>query len=1047
MKDFPAGSAVRYYIRIKGEYSHPVLDEIGVRSLNIINNTAFFTSEVTDGASPFPYLDTLDRRGFWRTAGFNINGGGYGTNNLSSIEGVLGNITFKDDPLDLTMSFYFFNYSPDHSDEEYPGGQRYVGKIKQCGGKNERFFIETRDAKGSDIPDYLAWDNNYYQLTNELYGTVVNGITFNDKGIFTQLSGRDFILKVVNFDAVTGQPKPNKEPRKLALGITGGGNGGTESLKRHILPDFDIVYEGGPNHGRSIIHNAPHPTFGAGQYQNVSRNSDYTPDGMNEFVFFEFPVGQTEMKLKFKNFVTPRTLDNGLIRLSVLAINKAPTSTQESAYVTQRISDSFSIRPSKLVVERALKADAKPITAGTVIGVKNESRDTMSEAYPELEKQFSKLKLIPVGEGNKRDFGYRAAINMKFKIKFNDAAHEAACKSHPNSLARINYLEGKNIRVNFNQFYDYTEENEPGGVIKTNLVLKNIDLPNLNMGYYDPTTGNDWGNEEMESMASLLGERIIDNGFYREFFHYTGLAFPDVGHYMLEVDDIDKTFAASDANRGDCRKETPGANNDVKDAYGRIGCYIPLKVSLDLGDVVPRKIILTNVKVKDNMNNIINATPLSNEKGMSAIARFDLAALPLNYTADSYFDINREYKDANGNYNDSRVLRRPTGDNAFLSFNLPWKRDVKEATTKLFSKDCFAEDVKFDASLEERIYKKYRDASQPFAAIEDYGVDPHTSDNIYPNGEMRLFQAEGTNPIATKDDNDPAHTSFTVKAENFIDGILQDNPATTNKDEGVTVGFSFTRDSRKAKEPFTVYNTAFTAFGLADGRTHVMSNPYHDLFNGRTMTLTDSGSSSVKFFYAIAYMPDATGKVGEAYNFPVYNLIYCGDCDKTKYGITTLSTLTDSTWYPTDNSGGLFRANQWGIIKTDNAAQGGVLGFRSPLQNKTVATGTYETQPISPNGIRVSKIVLPATDVTTQGIDNVTFKVSSWLGFNPTGSNATNVYNLGRITVRAGAVAGPTTWGGQLFEKNRATGQYEKVEPASNPLENSTMKNYKRIEW
>ena len=841
-----------------------------------------------------------------------------------------------------------------------------------------------------------------------------------------------------------------------------------ESFKRHILPDFDIVYEGGPNHGRSIVHNAPPPTFGSGQYQKVSRNSAYTPDGMNEFVFFEFPVGQTEMKLKFKNFVTPRTLDNGLIRLSVLAINKDPTSTQQSAYITQRISDSFSIRPSKLVVERALKADAKPITAGTVIGVKNESRDTMSEAYPELEKQFSKLKLIPVGEGNKRDFGYRAAINMKFKIKFNNAAHEAACKSHPNSLARINYLESRAIRTEFNQYYNLTDTTEAGNVIKSVPQIGNVDLPNFNMGFYDPTRSN-WDDEDVEGLSMVLEKGEVRDHLAIGNYDYSGLAFPDVGHYSLVVHDIDKTFTVADANRGDCREQDPRAKvsgqkwgggsamlgNDDRDIYGKVGCYIPLDAELDVGEVVPRKIILTNVKVKDNMNNFVNASPLTNEGGAAATARFDLAALPLNYTAHSYFDLDpATYRKPNGNYDDDgdpKAFSRSDTAKVFDNFSLPWERDVSKVTTKLFSRDCFAEDVKFDASVEEKIYNARRTADGIATAIEDFTPNvsgPKNNGNAYyPSGEMRLFQAEGANPIATKDDNDPTHTTFTVKAENFIDGILKDDPATTNKDEGVTVGFSFARDSRKAKEPFTVYNTAFTAFGLADGRTHVMSNPYHDLFNGRTMTLTDSGSSSVKFFYAIAYMPDAIGKVGEAYNFPVYNLIYCGNCDKTKYGITTLSTLTDSTWYPTDNSGGLFKADQWGIIKTDNAAQGGVLGFRSPLQNKTVVTGTYETQLVGSNNIRVSKIVLPATDVTTQGVDNATFKVSSWLGFNPTGSNATNVYNLGRITVQAGRVAGPTTWGGQLFEKNRATGQYEKVEPASNPLENSTMKNYKRIEW
>ncbi len=646
-------------------------------------------------------------------------------NPISYSEDILGN-------LNVAMSII------PNSSTTIPRPQRYIGKLKKCPGEGKYNFW-------SDFSNDYAYTrldayDSYYQFTNELY----DDVTHKDKGLYTQVAGRDFTLKLVNFDS-SGKPTPNQEKRRLVMSIDRGLSDGTTSLKEYILDGFDIVYgPGHPKEGQSIITNNPPLLDNNEDY----RLPTYQINDKKTHAYIEFPVGAKEIKLVFKNFISPASRDNRVVKLMIES-HQRKFGEKYNNFFDNYTSDSFSIRPSKLkVIARKKAGPTPPITAGTILGYDDASiTDTTNpEAYMEFAQIFDELKVIPVGVDGKQTFGYRQDVTARFKINFKNAAHEAACKSHQVQRDRIRYLEERDIRVLFRQKYKTTERSEPHGVKRVSIVKPNIDIPSFDMAYYDPNKQN-WDDEDIESMNSMLEKNQIWDR-KAGVSTYSGLAFPEVGNYSIIINGVDKTYTLVDSKRNqtdevasrrgkpDCRPQDPrstvtdpktGAtlHNDDVDSEGKVGCFIPLDAEINIGDVVPKKIVVADVKINSNGGLLRDSVMLSNDKDMVATARFNMAALALNYSSYSYYNL-QPYRQSDKTYDipDGTTVfginfpyseLKGAGPDSNLLF--PYETDLSKIALKLFSKDCFAEEVVFDASAEEQMLRKDRDKNKESIAI------------------------------------------------------------------------------------------------------------------------------------------------------------------------------------------------------------------------------------------------------------------------------------------------------------------------------------------
>ena len=884
--------------------------------------------------------------------------------------------------------------------------QAYYGEIKRCDSSPNYQIRVQKDRKvlKNDIT------GGYFKIVNEKF--TKKG---DDEGLYTQVAGRDFKLKVVHFDA-SGNITPYNGFSPVKVDVLG------ESFIS-VAEGLDVLDESGTSLILKDYSSITAP------FSQMAANEKKIP------IVLQFR-GKSMMTLTFKNFNNTLSANSKAVMIDVhFMFNRTcgsgiTYSNQEcGTYGTAYATDSFAIRPSKLKVEVSRKPNLPRFIAGDRLLFATKP-NTMENEW--LSNYFSKLKIIPVDINGKQIYTYSSEATARFKVNFASAADRAACIADPLAKARIEQIEGGDIPVIFDPYRYakkriYADHNDPKNMVqRVEYPNHDIDIPQFNQLHYDPSKPYAWkevyengGSYDTFGWESYASD-FMKTGGHREY-QFSGLFYPDVGSVSLVINDVDKTFAKNDEVRGDCRKQDPRttvrgkkwgqtvitdlANDDV-DSDGKVGCYIPLDADVFIGEFRPHKVIATDVSI--NKDATPNLTYIGNyAENSNAKIKFSLSAIPYGYQSVTYYD----YYDSNERSKYSSKVD-----------DYPYRNLV---STKLFTRNCFAEDLDFDVSLEKQT-----------SSVQDFNVPARGGSpaKTYPDNDTYFFLPSDAQ--ISKINASPTDGKFSVSADKFRNGEVRDNPATTSINEDAKIYFNYARNATVAMNPFTVLHTAFN---ITRGENTVKKD--FKVLTNRSHKLFAATASNAKFYYGIVYMPKYVIKVGEPYDFTSYYMVHCDGCDTTKYSLNGAGRqLADNndllTW---------FNKSQWYISPQKTNEQGEVSKYVSTLLNNQQFAHNADSLNIGSVLYLSDKFKVPATQVNKAGTDNVQIHVPLWLRYDPTAASSAAVqFNQGRVVVQGATVVVPD-WGGQLFLGNDNV----KSKPQNNDVEEQMrrIKRSDRISW
>ena len=669
-------------------------------------------------------------------------------------------------------------------------------------------------------------------------------------------------------------------------------------------------------------------------------------------------------------------------------------------------SDAFVIKPKGLKVDIEYNSDTNGdvqwLTAGRdLIGV---SYETIGGKYKN-QPYFKKFKIDAVGVDGKIMRGYSySSTKARFKVK--DRA-PAGCFSNPVTKARMDQMESIEI------YYGMGHSTGTG----SNFFSRTSGLDGFRTTYYD--------------YRNPSGYKLDAGAVYSTRPH-SGLTYPEVGHVSVTLDDIDKEFTKIDAVRGEC---IPNSTS-TEPVGGKVGCDIAVKFDAYIGYVKPYSVMPINVRVYGYGSEIkgyegTNFTYLSNDGTMSASVAFDAEAVALDSRTDRVSNYRVGISNQGSSYDEEIADRLKSYDYT-----------NKDYVTKLFSKDCYAEDlrIKFDIGgglVKRKItvtadgYPIYgNDAAINNPSKREFTLNTAARQKSSPETRFADFFQDNKAGMISKEKADEKDNYFILKQEAFLNGVLKTTtpvPSVISPKDGAWMRFNFRRDNRWEREPFEFREDLVQIQGSnVKNEFPVIANKSMPIYSSKNIL-----ADGPKFYYGRVYMSDRVFYNVDKFEHNAYYMVYCKTCDKSKFGIEDDTLMKDAL-------------SDWYTVKMHNKnTQGNVISYSlsAPVLAGNPFTGKETKMRYKGYDFFEDMLKVDEQDDYISGVRDVDIYASSWLIY---GSDPTATTNKARLEFFI-----KSDWGGQLFLKNTNKRYF----PQNNELEEKVgsspelLRKNRRIDW
>lgn len=670
-------------------------------------------------------------------------------------------------------------------------------------------------------------------------------------------------------------------------------------------------------------------------------------------------------------------------------------------------SDAFAIKPKGIKVDIEYNSDVNGnvqwLTAGRNLFTEF-SYEVIDGKYKN-QPYFKKFKIDAVGVDGKIMRGYSySSTKARFKVK--DRA-PAGCFSNPVTKARMDQMESIEI------YYGIGQATGTG----SNFYSRTSGLDGFRTAYYDYRNPSGYK---------------LDAGAVYSTRSRSGLTYPEVGHVSVTLDDIDKEFTKIDAVRGEC---IPNSTS-TEPVGGKVGCDVAVKFDAYIGYVKPYSVMPINVRVYGYGSEIkgyegTNFTYLSSDGTMSASVAFDAEAVALDSRTDQVSNHSAGGMPQGSMYNEKMADRLKSYDYT-----------NKDYVTKLFSKDCYAEDlrIKFDIGGGGVIRKTGvttdghpiygNDATINNPSKREFTMNEPARRKASPETRFADFFQDDKAGMISKEKADEKDNYFIIKQEAFLNGVLKTTtpvPSVISPKDGAWMRFNFRRDNRWEREPFAFREDLVQIQGSnIKNEFPVVANKNTPIYSSKNIL-----ADGAKFYYGRVYMSDRVFYNVDKFEHNAYYMVYCKTCDKSKFGIEDDTLMKDALpdWYTVK----MHKKNTQGNVISYSLSAPVIAG--NPFTGKETKV-EYKGYDFFEDMLKVDE-----QDDYIAGVRDVDIYASSWLIY---GSDPTATTNKARLEFFI-----KSDWGGQLFLKNTNKRYF----PQNNELEEKVgsspelLRKNRRIDW